>query len=69
MKYIIAIMTTVLIIYLFQTTINNENRIVNLEIRIIELEYKQIELKKELSRAKIRKVMVSANCNCWLCEE
>ena len=30
MKYIIAIMTTILIIYLFQTTINNENRIVNL---------------------------------------
>ena len=41
----------------------------DLERRIIELEYKQIELKKELSRAKIRKVMISANCNCWLCEE
>ena len=69
MKYILTIVLTVLIIYLFQTTINNENRIINLERRIIELEYKQIELKKELSRAKIRKVMISANCNCWLCEE
>ena len=45
MKYIIAIMTTVLIIYLFQTTINNENRIIKLEQKITELQYRINDIK------------------------
>ncbi|WP_432631968.1 hypothetical protein [Brachyspira sp.] len=45
MKYIISIILTVLIIYLFQTTINNENRIIKLEQKITELQYRINDIK------------------------
>lgn len=45
MKYILTIILTVLIIYLFQTTINNENRIIKLEQKITELQYRINDIK------------------------
>lgn len=56
MKEILLFILLILTIYLYQTTINNENRIVNLERKIIELQFDMAELKKELSIYKIRQV-------------
>jgi len=59
-KELFAILILFLVIYLYQTVINCENRIVKLEQEITELQFQNIELKKELSRAKFRKVIWDA---------
>jgi len=60
-KELFAILILFLVIYLYQTVINCENRIVKLEQEITELQFQNIELKKELSRAKFRKVIWNAD--------
>ncbi len=59
-KELFAILILFLVVYLYQTVINCENRIVKLEQEITELQFQNIELKKELSRAKFRKVIWDA---------
>ena len=60
-KELFAILILFLVIYLYHTVINCENRIVKLEQEITELQFQNIELKKELSRAKFRKVIWNAD--------